>query len=288
MRHLVLILAAVAALAAGGCRTSPYLGEPDPVVAPRDWTPGITVTPEDCRCVTWRCGPDRGRLWRRWRVELEGGPVWQSKNDVAIPGDTGTRFALDDLTGAGPYPYGRVTVDYQIKQRHSLRAMVAPLELSDSGTLAQNVDFRGTTFNAGLRTKATYRFNSYRLTYRYLLGCGCDWSLHVGATAKIRDAKIELEQGGLREAKYDLGFVPLLHVAFEKRLSPRWRFLADADFAAAPQGRAIDFTAKLYYEMNDRWSLGFGYRTIEGGADNDSVYTFSWFHQAVAALAYRF
>ena len=204
------------------------------------------------------------------------------------PGDTGTRFGQDDLTGAGPYPYGRVTVDYQIKQRHSLRAMIAPLELSDSGTLAQNVDFRGTTFNAGLRTKATYRFNSYRLTWRYLLGCGCDWSLHVGATAKIRDAKIELEQGGLREAKYDLGFVPLLHVAFEKRLSPRWRFLADVDFAAAPQGRAIDFTAKLYYEMSDRWSLGFGYRTIEGGADNDSVYTFSWFHQAVVALAYRF
>lgn len=288
MHRLVLILVAATACVVTGCRTSPYLGERDPVVAPRGWTPGVAVTPEDCRCVTWRCGPDRGRLWRRWRVELEGGPVWQSKNDVAIPGDTGTRFALDDLTGAGPYPYGRVTVDYQINQRHSLRALIAPLELSDSGTLAQNVDFRGTTFNAGLRTKATFRFNSYRLTYRYLLGCGCDWSLHVGATAKIRDAKIELEQGGLREAKYDLGFVPLLHVAFEKRLTPRWRFLADADFAAAPQGRAIDFTAKLYYELNDRWSLGLGYRTIEGGADNDSVYTFSWFHQAVVAIGYRF
>ena len=29
-------------------------------------------------------------------VELEGGPVWQSRNDVQVPNDdTGTRFALE-------------------------------------------------------------------------------------------------------------------------------------------------------------------------------------------------
>ena len=150
------------------------------------------------------------------------------------------------------------------------------------------VDFRGSTFSAGQPTRATFRFNSYRLTYRYLLGCGCDWSLHIGATAKIRDPKIELQQGALRRVKNDLGFVPLLHLAYERRLAPRWRFLADVDFAAAPQGRAIDLTAKLYYDMSSQWSIGFGYRTIEGGADNDTVYTFSWFHQAVVSAVYRF
>ncbi len=287
MRLALLPLLCAAALLAG-CQTPLYVGQPDPVIAPRGWSPGAVVTPEDCRCVTWQCGPQRERLWRRWQVELEVGPVWQSRNDVAIPGDTGTRFALDDVTGAGPFPYGRVIVDYQLGKRHSLRALAAPLELSDTGTLDQPVSFRGSTFAAGLPTKATFRFNSYRLTYRYLLGCGCDWSLHIGATAKIRHAKIQLEQGALNETKYDLGFVPLLHLAFEKRLAPRWRFLADVDFAAAPQGRAIDFAAKLYYDVNDRWSLGLGYRTIEGGADNDNVYTFSWFHQAVLSASYRF
>lgn len=282
----ILLLAAVVLVV--GCRSAPYLGRPGPVVGLRGGVPGETITPEDGRCVSWQCGPDEGRLWRRWRVELEAGPVWQSRNDVAIPGDTGTRFALDDLAGAGPFPYGRVTVDYQISQRHSLRLLAAPLELSESGVLDQNVSFRGSTFLAGLPTKATFRFNSYRLTYRYLLGCGCDWSLHVGATAKIRQAKISLVQGPLRETKYDLGFVPLLHLAFEKRIAPRLSFVADVDFAAAPQGRAIDFAAKLYYDVNARWSLGLGYRTIEGGADNDTVYTFSWFHQALFSVVYRF
>ena len=287
MRHAALVLACSVALLSG-CRTPLVLGHGGPVLTTEPVQPSPETVLPACCPVSWACGPERGRRLRRWRIELEAGPVWQSRNDAAIPGDTGTRFALDDVTGAGPFAYGRVTVDVQLAQRHSLRALVAPLELSGTGVLDRAVSFRGSMFAAGVPTQATYRFNSYRLTYRYLLGCGCDWSLHVGATAKIRDAKIALEQGGLRETKYDLGFVPLLHASFEKRLAPRWRVLADADFAAAPQGRAIDFSAKLYYDVDDRWSVGLGYRTIEGGADNDAVYTFAWFHQAVFSVAARF
>ena len=37
--------------------------------------------------------------FKRFRFELEGGPAWQSKNDVQIPGNTGTEFSFKDLTG---------------------------------------------------------------------------------------------------------------------------------------------------------------------------------------------
>lgn len=43
----------------------------------------------------------------RWQVTLEGGPVWFSRNDVAVPGDSGTKFnLLFDLIGAAA-PQGR-------------------------------------------------------------------------------------------------------------------------------------------------------------------------------------
>jgi hypothetical protein len=35
-------------------------------------------------------------------------------------------------------------------------------------------------------------------------------------------------------------------------------------------------------------SLKAGYRILEGGADNDKVYTFSLFHHAVAGIVVRF
>jgi hypothetical protein len=39
--------------------------------------------------------------------------------------------------------------------------------------------------------------------------------------------------------------------------------------------------------MNENWGLAFGYRTVEGGADVDDVYSFAWFNYAVASASYR-
>ena len=41
-------------------------------------------------------------------LEIESGAVWFSRNDTRIPGDTGTKFDMLDLTGSGPEPYVRL------------------------------------------------------------------------------------------------------------------------------------------------------------------------------------
>ena len=75
---------------------------------------------------------------------------------------------------------------------------------------------------------------------------------------------------------------------FSSIFRPGWRFVADLDGAAAPQGRAFDLALKVHRDISERWSVGVGYRTLEGGADNDTVYTFAWIHQALVSLSYRF
>jgi hypothetical protein len=45
---------------------------------------------------------------------------------------------------------------------------------------------------------------------------------------------------------------------------------------------------KLGYDINDRWSVTAGYRTVEGGADIEDVYNFAWFQYAVVSGVYRF
>ena len=235
------------------------------------------------------CCPERGRRRSRpWTLALEGGPVWLARNDAALPGDVGTRFGLDEVTGSGPFAWSRITVTVPWGARHEVRVLFAPLDIQETGTLDRDVRFRGRTFAAGVPTRATYRFDSWRATYRYLLACGRDWSLKVGGTLKVRDAEIALEQGGVRERKLDLGLVPLVHLAFEKRLARRWRLRAELDGLAAPQGRAFDGALTLLHDATDRWSIGLGYRTLEGGADNDDVYTFAWLHQVFLTIEARF
>ena len=221
-------------------------------------------------------------------VELEGGPAWQSYNDVEIPNDgTATRFSLYDLAGSGPWPAGRLYVTWNPAQRHGLRLLLAPFSLTETSVPGQTVRFAGGTFAAGVPTKATYTFNSYRLSYRYLLRRGERTWMWVGVTAKVRDAVIALEQDGRSSRKEDLGFVPLLHLAGEWRFAPDWRLALDADGLAGGPGRAVDAALEVGYDLAERWTVQAGYRTVEGGADVDEVYTFAWLHYAVASLAWR-
>jgi hypothetical protein len=149
------------------------------------------------------------------------------------------------------------------------------------------VRFAGATFAAGVPTEATYTFNSYRLSYRYLLRRGEKTWVWVGGTAKVRDAVIALEQDGSSSRKDDLGFVPLVHVAGEWRFAPAWRLALDADGLAGGPGRAVDAALEVAYDLAERWTVQAGYRTVEGGADVDEVYTFAWLHYAVVSLAWR-
>lgn len=220
--------------------------------------------------------------WRQ-RLTLEAGALWTSRNDVRIPGDTGTRFALDDLTGGGAWPVGRVTYEVDLDDRHGLRFLYAPIRTDGRGTLSKPVDFAGTSFAAG-PADARYVFDTYRLAYRYRFYRSERWDWRGGVTILARDAEIEVEQGGASARDTDFGLVPLLNLTGECALDDRWTAVLDVEGAGSPQGRAVDAALTLGYDLEDDLRLSFGYRTIEGGADNDSVYTFAWIHQAVVSL----
>jgi hypothetical protein len=224
----------------------------------------------------------------KFRLEVEAGPVWQTRNDVQIPSDTGTRFSLIDIQGKGPFAYPRVYLDWQIRGRHGLRLLYAPLSIKGTGSLSVPVRFEDSEFLPGAPVEAGYQFNSYRLTYRYRFHKGPKWQWSIGATAKVRDARIDLRQGGVYAVNDNVGVVPLAHLDAECRLAERWHFVFDLDGLAAPQGRAFDAAVKLRYDLTENWSLAAGYRTLEGGADTDTVYTFAWLHYAAFSIAYRF
>ena len=225
----------------------------------------------------------------RFALEVEGSPVWQTRNDVRIPNEApATEFSLKALAGSGPWAVWRAYLTWNITERDGLRLLAAPLSITETGVPDRSISFAGSAFAPGVPTRATYTFNSYRVTYRWRFHRGARWTWWVGGTAKLRDAKIELTQGSATARKTDLGFVPLLHVAGEARLGARWRFVFNADALAGGPGRAEDVALKLGYDVGRRWRLAAGYRTVEGGADVKSVYTFAWLHFAVLSVTRRF
>jgi len=222
-------------------------------------------------------------------LEFEAGPVWQTVNDIRIPNsDAGSRFSLVDLVGKGPQTVGRGYLTWNINQKHSLRGLYAPLSLTETGVPVGDIAFNGDDFLGGREVSATYKFNSYRLTYSYLWRDGETWDWRIGFTAKIRDAKIQIVQGDVDSTKDDLGFVPLLHIAGRARLGGAWYVNLDLDALAGGPGRAEDVALKLGRRFGSNLAWELGYRTVEGGADVDSVYSFAWLHYAVTSVRLEF
>jgi hypothetical protein len=110
----------------------------------------------------------------------------------------------------------------------------------------------------------------------------------VGVTVKVRDAETRLDAGGTSAAKTNVGAVPLVNFKFERRLGARATFQLEGDALAAPQGRAEDIFAGILVHAGKQWSIKAGYRFLEGGADNDEVYTFAAVHYVAAGVVFRF
>jgi hypothetical protein len=219
----------------------------------------------------------------------EGAAVFESVNKARIPG-TGT--SLVDLTKSkkdSPLLGGRIYLSYKINDRHSLRALWAPLKIEGQLSSDASIDFAGETFAPGGALSKLYKFNSYRVTYAYTFDDVGDWRFVLGGTLKIRDAEIRLSRGTQVGSKKNVGLVPLLHGQVIKNLGENWSVKLDADALAAPQGRAFDgaLVAERFatlFGAGHALYVYAGYRMLEGGADNDTVYNFAWFQSVVLGL----
>jgi hypothetical protein len=223
----------------------------------------------------------------RFRLELEGGAAWQLRNDFAVPGETGTRLAIDEAN-QGPFAAFRGTLWADVSKRTSLRLLAAPLRTKATLTPDTDVEFNGTLFPAGQPLDVDYVFDSYRLSWVWRFKSSGPVSFRAGVTAKIRDAKIELEGSGLSSAKTNTGFVPLLYGGVRWQMTDALALDLDVDAAAASQGRAEDVALRLEAKVSPKVDVFVGARTLEGGADNDEVYSFAWFTYAVAGVSFRF
>ncbi|WP_194975948.1 porin family protein [Aquiflexum lacus] len=221
-------------------------------------------------------------------IDLETGAVFNGYNDVRIPGDQGTLFSLTDDLNSQTKAFYRLRASYIIKSRHFISVLYAPLETQSQGSVANDIFFEGATFPANTLLNSTYKFNSYRLTYRYDFIRNPRFEFGLGATAKIRDARIGLSSEDLVSEKTNVGFVPIINFRLLWKLDDRFGLLLDGDALAAPQGRAVDVLAAATYNLSNNLMLRAGYRILEGGADNDEVYNFSLFHYASVGLSYTF
>lgn len=223
------------------------------------------------------------------RVDLEWVSVSQQRNTVQVPNDsTGSRFSMRELTGSGPDTGVRLTYTRVLAPRQELRLLFAPYAVTGSAFPGGDILFQGRSFSAGSPVSARYEFNSYRATWRYTLIDDGVNTLKIGGTGKIRDARIELSQGGVTAERSNVGFVPLLHLYGERRLSPGLTGIVDFDGLAGGPGRAIDLGLLVRYGVTRDLSVQAGWRMLDGGVDTLDQFNFARLQYWSLGVGYRF
>ncbi|GAB3508480.1 hypothetical protein GCM10027341_44340 [Spirosoma knui] len=227
----------------------------------------------------------------QFRLDLESGVVLGTNyNDVRIPNVGGTQFDLSSDLSEKPKVFYRVRLGYTINNRHTISALYAPLTVRYGGNFNRDVTFNNLLYPAGQALTGYYEFNSYRLTYRYDIVARERWRVGLGLTAKIRDANIRLAgESNNRDTNFDnVGFVPLVNFYVAYRPTQRLGLLLEGDALGAKQGRAEDIFGGITYQVSDKIGLKGGYRVLEGGADTETIYNFTWINYASVGILATF
>lgn len=223
----------------------------------------------------------------QFSLDISGGLVAQSYNEVRVPNEEGTTLDLyKDFEIQGPAFYYIIKPGYTFGERNHFILLFAPLSVNYKGAAPFDIRFENTTFAQGQDIDAFYKFNSYRLTYRRDVVSNEKWILGIGFTAKIRDAEIRLTAGDKTDKTVNIGFVPLLNLYAEYKLTNGSLFF-DGDGLAGGPGRAFDFYLGGKIPLNEHLKLKVAYRMVEGGA-NTSVYNFTMLHFANVGLIVSF
>ncbi|MDG1106782.1 MAG: hypothetical protein P8N26_11545 [Cyclobacteriaceae bacterium] len=219
-------------------------------------------------------------------VDVETGSVITGYNDIRVPGDLGTLFSLKDDLKSKTKIFYRLRASYTLQSRHTISLLYAPLEIKSAGRVPDKIFFNGVLFDANTDLNSIYKFNSYRLTYRYHLISQTKIILGLGFTAKIRDANIHLYSTKQTTERTSKGFVPIINFNFEWNINEAWGLLLNSDALVTPKSRAEDIQLAITYQYSDPLNIRVGYRMLEGGTDSNSGYGFALFHYASVGFSY--
>lgn len=228
-------------------------------------------------------------LRAQFRLDVEGGLVFGTNyNDIRIPGVGGTLVDVSDQLKVSPEIFYRLRAGYTIANRHTISALYAPLTVEYNGSFDQDVNFNNALYARNQDVRVNYKFNSYRLTYRYDFVATQRWRVGAGFTGKIRDADVRFRNSSTDRHYSNVGFVPLVNFYVGAKPDEHWTLILEGDALASKFGRAEDIFAGVSYHVTPKLGIKLGYRVVEGGADNEKVYNFTWINYASTGILLTF
>ena len=219
------------------------------------------------------------------QINFEIGRSKSLDNNFSLPNQSANEINLPDGKYLNSY---RIKGRFNLKNDKFLYFLYAPFETNYNFQSDKAFKFDNTNFSSDQNTKVDYKFNSYRVGYFKELSFKNNLKYWIGGVLKVRDTKIKVSQNGLSDSYSNIGIVPLLGLGLEYFVNNNISLFSHIDAAGFGQGYAYDFNAEMRYHLNNKNSLGLGYRTFGGGVDNDELMNFARFETLYANYSFKF
>ncbi len=150
--------------------------------------------------------------WYRIRAVAELGFLAVLSHKLQF-GNDGTYF--DYVREGGQdnlYAIARMSLELELKRRHTFVFLYQPLELVTSVALPRDVRIAGAEFPQGTPVELRYGFPFYRASYLYDLVKSPKHELSIGLSMQIRNATIDFksQDGKIFTSNRNIGPVPIL------------------------------------------------------------------------------
>ena len=220
-------------------------------------------------------------------VNIESGLLFTGLNNIRN-GINGTLFSLKNDLSTPPSPFLRLRAGLLLNNKHHFSILYAPLKSLVTGTIDRDILYDGKDFKANIPLEATYKFNSYRLTYNRRIIDDNKFKFGLGLSAKIRDAGTSLKNEEVLSENFSIGLVPLMNLLANWNISQKTNVEFLGEGLVASKGRAIDLSLSGSYSFTKKFQGNIGYRLLEGGVDGAIRYNFIQLHFVFASLKYSF
>jgi len=198
------------------------------------------------------------------------------------------------------YPVNRLSLELEIKKRHTLTLLYQPLRLQSTALLQRDLVIDELLFPAGTSVDFLYNFPFFRFSYMKELAPENEkFDFALGASLQIRNATIEFEStdGTLFRANRDIGPVPILKFRSRYHASELTYTEIEADGFYAPisylngsdnevVGAILDASLRQGLQVTEQVGAFLNLRYLGGGAvgtsDDDPLpgdgYVKNWLH----------
>lgn len=223
------------------------------------------------------------------RFVFEFGGAWMNKNDIAAPKHSGD--VLDfNVVGATADPTSSVRSGFEFffDKHNELFIQFSPYELRAVGTLNVPTNFNGSSYNTTDETFMAYRWNEYRVRWRYKLIDNRDFVFKLGAGLSISDNQVELSTVSQTELVSTLSALPIGHIHAGMNIGDRSELYVEVDGGGAGDEYIIDTTLQYRYKFNKHWDIGGGYRYQSVRIDTSDMYNHYNAENIVMNLGYSF